>query len=215
MDMLTFYRQERMRSDGILNLVTGPFERSQPKHSMPDERYLIKRMRRFDPEAITQTHNRYFPDVFRYARYRLGDPAQAEDIASETFVRLLDALHSGKGPHSSLRGWLMGTASNLINDHFRQHYAQPIEPLTQPVEIKATDGNPATHVEQTDHYRILREALKTLPHAQQHVLALRFGSGCSLAETAEIMKKKPNAIKQLQFRALTALRNQLGGELDV
>jgi RNA polymerase sigma-70 factor (ECF subfamily) len=55
--------------------------------------------------------------------------------------------------------------------------------------------------------------LKELTTDQQHVLALRFGSGCSLAETAEIMGKKPNAIKQLQFRALAALRKNLEGEI--
>ena len=55
--------------------------------------------------------------------------------------------------------------------------------------------------------------LKELTTDQQHVLALRFGSGCSLAETAEIMGKKPNAIKQLQFRALAALRKNIEGEI--
>ena len=55
-----------------------------------------------------------------------------------------------------------------------------------------------------------RAALSQLTPDQQHVLALRFGSGCSLKETAEMMGKQPNAIKQLQFRALTALKRHLG-----
>ena len=181
---------------------------------MSDERQLLKDLQKLDPEAITEIHNRYFASIFRYARYRLGDSSLAEDIVSETFVRLLNASHNGKGPRSSMRGWLMGTVSNLINDHFRQSYNQPVTTSTENLELAASVGNPALDVEHSDRQQAIREALLTLPAAQQHVLALRFGSGCTLLETAEIMNKKPNAIKQLQFRALNNLRQQLGGDLD-
>jgi len=181
---------------------------------MSDERQLLKSLRQLEPEAITEIHNRFFPDVFRYARYRLGDLFIAEDIASETFIRLIDALHKGKGPRNSLRGWLMGTTSNLINDHFRSSYAQPVDDIHESLQIENPGGNPALSYEQSDQAQMIRKALQALPKTQQHVLALRFGSGYSLAETAEIMDKKTNAIKQLQFRALTALRQELGENLD-
>jgi RNA polymerase sigma-70 factor (ECF subfamily) len=45
---------------------------------------------------------------------------------------------------------------------------------------------------------------------QQHVLALRFGQGYSLEETAAFMDKNVNAVKALQFRALAALQRELG-----
>jgi RNA polymerase sigma-70 factor, ECF subfamily len=51
-----------------------------------------------------------------------------------------------------------------------------------------------------------------LTDEQQHVLALRFGQGYSLEETAKVMKKNVNAVKALQFRALTNLQRQVGGE---
>jgi RNA polymerase sigma-70 factor (ECF subfamily) len=45
---------------------------------------------------------------------------------------------------------------------------------------------------------------------QQHVLALRFGQGYSLEETATFMNKNVNAVKALQFRALAALQREIG-----
>ena len=45
---------------------------------------------------------------------------------------------------------------------------------------------------------------------QQNVLALRFGQGYSLEETASLLEKKVNAVKALQFRALAALQRQIG-----
>ena len=178
---------------------------------MESEKKLRTRLRRLDPQAITEIHAAYFPSVYRYARYRVREETAAEDIASETFIRLLEAVHAGKGPRTSLRGWLMGTVSNLVNDHFRQVYQKPSDPLHEDVPVSGSD--PASIAENRTRQETLRWALSQLTPEQQHVLALRFGSSCSLAETAEIMGKKPNAIKQLQFRALAALRRHLEAEI--
>lgn len=196
-------------SDGILRFMLDSLERTIGPRSMSDEHQLLKRLQQLAPEAITEVHNRYFAEVYRYAQYRLGDPVQAEDIAGETFIRLLNAIHARKGPRSSLRGWLMSTTSNLVNDYFRSNYNRPTEAI--PEDLASSGTSPDLSAERADLQRLLRLALATLPSSQQHVLALRFGSGCSLAETAKFMGKKPNAIKQLQHRALQALRKQLGG----
>ena len=56
----------------------------------------------------------------------------------------------------------------------------------------------------------VRQAYAQLTSEQQNVLALRFGDGYSLEETATVMQKKVNAVKALQFRALAALQRQIG-----
>jgi len=172
---------------------------------------LIAKLRDLDPHTISEIHEAYFPTVYRYARYRVGDETVAEDLASETFIRLLEAVNAGKGPKTSLRGWLMGTISNLVNDYFRRAYNQSNEPLHD--GLRASSGDPVSLSEQRAHQELLRKALSRLTPDQQHVLALRFGSGCSLAEIGEILGKKTNAVKQLQFRALAALRKQIEGEI--
>jgi RNA polymerase sigma-70 factor (ECF subfamily) len=178
---------------------------------MLDEQALLTGLRDLDPQAITQIHTTYFPVVYRYARYRVSDETVAEDLASETFIRLLEAMHADQGPRTSLRGWLMGTASNLVNDYYRQVYNRPAEPL--PETMPAQSGDPVARSEHRQRAETLRAALIQLTPDQQHVLALRFGSGCSLAEAGEMMGRNANAIKQLQFRALAALRKALQGEV--
>lgn len=170
----------------------------------PDD---LKGLANLDPEAITQLHNRYFPDVYRFARYRLGDATRAEDIAGETFARMLEATHRGKGPNKNIRSWLMRTAANLINDHYRSVYNKPTDPLND--WIASDSPSPGAHVEMSEEKQALHAALQLLTEEQVNVLALRFGSGLSLAETANILGKKANAIKALQFRAINALRKQL------
>lgn len=180
---------------------------------MDNERSLLKDLKLLDSQAITEVHNLFFADVYRYACYRVGDESKAEDIASETFTRMIEAFHSQKVPRSSLRGWLMGTVSNIVNDYFRMVYARPISELSD--DIEDLNSLPDSSAERADQNEIIHAALQALTSEQQHVLALRFGSGYSLDETAGIMSKKPNAIKQLQFRALAALRRQLGDDFDV
>jgi len=178
---------------------------------MGNEQTLLPGLRDLDPQAISRIHETYFPVVYRYAQYRLGDKTVAEDLASETFIRLLEASHAGRGPRTSLRGWLMGTVSNLVNDYFRVFYNKPMESLQE--EIPGRNGNPVFQSEQSERQGVIRAAMLNLTPEQQHVLALRFGGCCSLVETAEIMNKNPNAIKQLQYRALKALRKHIQGKI--
>jgi RNA polymerase sigma-70 factor (ECF subfamily) len=160
-----------------------------------------------DAQAVSAVYDHYFPEVFRYVRFRLGDEVIAEDYASDVFVRLLEAVRAGRGPRENLRGWLMGTASHLITDHLRRRYRRPVEPLLE--DHASGAPAPAEEVESRDHARSVQGALEHLTPEQQHVLALRFGQGFSIEETAAVMKKNINAIKQLQLRALAALNRQM------
>ena len=176
---------------------------------MSIEESELDELRRLDPQAVAQIHNRYFPELYRYVRYRSGDEIVAEDIAGETFTRLLEAIAAGQGPTTSLRGWLVGTASHLVNDHLRKMYAHPMEALSEEQEF-STDGlNPHHQAELSEQREHLRDALAKLSPEQQQVIALRFGGGYSLEETASFMRKKTNAIKALQFRAFANLRRML------
>jgi len=166
-------------------------------------------LRHLDPETVTAIHEQYYPMLFRYARYRLGDPLLAEDVAAETLMRLLDAVSKGRMPNTSLSGWLMGTAANLVNQYYRKLYRRQTVALEdQPEDSLPSSDEHSPHIqaERHDQMLILRQAMQQLTPEQQHVLALRFGSELSLKETAEIMGKKVNAIKALQFRALASLR---------
>jgi len=164
-------------------------------------------LRSFDPEAVSAIHTRFFVDLFRYAAYRTGDDQLAEDLASETLVRLLESVKAGKGPTTSLRGWLMGTLANLVNDHFRQAYGKPTQELSEDLHSNSPDLSALA--EQNERQTAVRHALGRLTAEQQHVLSLRFGSELTLEETAQLMDRSANAIKALQFRALTSLRREL------
>ena len=180
--------------------------RSLVPHAVNDEAALLVRARTLDARALGQIHDQFYPELHRFALYRTGDPAGAEDIAAEVFVRLLDALHAGRAPQTTLRGWLFGVAAHLVADHFRRRPATPL-PDTLPAA-----GSVSAEAEDRLRRSAVHEALQRLSHEQQNVLALRFGQGASLEETAGTLGKSVTAIKQLQWRAVAALRKALAVE---
>lgn len=174
---------------------------------MAEEKLEWDSLRKLDPQALSSIHTRFYPDVLRLATYRVGDRMVAEDLASETFIQLINALHADKGPTKNIRGWLLGTTNNLVNNHFRSTYRTTFDHLG---DQDALIDEPVSRLDSylDDHDR-LKSALRSLTEEQQMVISLRFGAEMSLDETARVMGKKPNAIKALQFRATNALRKQL------
>jgi RNA polymerase sigma-70 factor (ECF subfamily) len=173
-----------------------------------DERRALDGLQKLDPQAIGAIYDQYFSEVYRYVRYRISDATAAEDIASDVFVRLLEAVQKKQGPQSSLKGWLIATASHAVNDHLRRQYRRPVETLSDSLP----DLRPSVHseIDTREQNRMVQSAYAQLTSEQQHVLALRFGQGYSLEETAAHLKKNINAVKALQFRALASLQRQIG-----
>jgi len=176
--------------------------------SVYDEQSALNGLRNLDSQSIGAIYDHYFPDIHRYVRYRINDDSIAEDIASDVFVRLLEATQKRRGPDTNLKGWLLATASNAVNDHLRRQYRRPTEVLSDSMP----DGSTSVHAEidLREQNQVVRSAYTHLTPEQQDVLALRFGQGYSLEETASLMKKKVNAVKALQFRALAALQRLIG-----
>ena len=168
----------------------------------------LEDLKRLDPHVINAVYDRYFSEVYRFVCYRLNDEHTAEDIASDVFVRLLEATQAGRGPQTNLKAWLLATASHIVIDHLRKAYRRPESELPESMPDGAPD--PSQDYEKQERGRRVKKAVSTLTEEQQYVIALRFNQGYSLEETANLMQKNVNSVKQLQFRALAALNRALG-----
>ncbi len=121
---------------------------------------------------------------------------------------ILEAVEAKRGPRSNLKGWLISTAAHAVSDHLRRRYRRPVEPITDTIPEPGPGVQDA--YDQREQLQTVRQAYSQLTSVQQNVLALRFGQGYNLEETAAILQKNTNAIKALQFRALTALQREIG-----
>jgi RNA polymerase sigma-70 factor (ECF subfamily) len=167
------------------------------------EQKLLAGIRQLDNEALTEVHNLYYPAIFRYIAFRVGSHENAEDLTSEVFIRLLNAVNERSAPSRTLRGWLYGVASRIVADFHRQRFRE--ERLKMETQENNELSDPATAVSQKQTLKELSTALNELTKEQQEVIALRFGSGMPIRQVAEAIGKSEGAVKQLQARAVAKL----------
>ena len=149
----------------------------------------------------------HYEQIYRYIYRRLGNKGRAENIASETFTRLLDAFKNGKGPSDGVLYWLYRVAHNLVIDLYRQSDREPL-PLYEQI-LSDQDPQPEEGMLQVQEQARVRWALAQLTEDQQQVLELKFIEGLDNKQVAAILQKTVGSVKSLQHRGLASLERIL------
>lgn len=176
--------------------------------NVQDELILLNRARALDREALAEIHDMYYAAIFRYMAFRVGSHETAEDLTSEVFIRLLDALRDRNAPQNTLRGWLFGVASRVLKEHYRQKKRNQRQTALDESLPSPTAG-PAQALDTALTQEALQSAMAELTEDQQNVIALRFGYEMPIRNVAQTLGKSEGAVKQLQARAIAALSRKL------
>ncbi len=176
-----------------------------------NEASLIQRAQTGDRAALAALHDQYYRAIFTYFSLRVNDPALAEDLTADVFVRMVQKIRTFRYKNKPLLAWLYTIARNLLTDYYR---AQQREAGNMPLEesLIAGDDNPARQAEQRLAADCLRSALKYLTEEQQQVIVGKFIEERSNLEMARLLEKTEGAVKSLQHRALAALRRAIAKE---
>jgi RNA polymerase sigma-70 factor, ECF subfamily len=137
----------------------------------------------------------YARDVYRFALYLSGSPAQADDIASETFVRVFTRRDEIRA--ASVKGYLFTIARNLYTDG-RRHAARHGE-LPEGLLDPAPD--PETSAQDREALGVVLRALQQLPEVDRAALLMRAQDGLSYEEIATALRLSLAATKVKVHRA--------------
>ena len=179
--------------------------------SAEKEASLVARAKKGDEAAISQLYRQYAPGIYGYLASRVGDPALADDLTSEVFLRALKGLPRFEYRGISFGAWLYRIAHDRVADHFRRQARRPTV-LLENGFLSAQNGVEG-QVEANLEAQRLKKVIGQLTADQQQVILLRFHVGLKLQEVAYVMGRSIDAVKMLQLRALTRLRqlvNQRG-----
>ena len=163
-----------------------------------------------EPEAFAAIYDEHVRPVYNYVRYRVADPAEAEDVVSSVFQNALAGVRGYDASRGSLRQWLFGIARNAVRDHHRRTRRWRLVPLDALRGRAARTPAPDERLMKSDAHARLCAALETLADKERDVLGLRFGAGLGNREAAELLGLTPNRVAVLVYRALGKLRAQLG-----
>jgi len=175
--------------------------------SISEDQRLLHRLRKGDRAALENLVQRHQQTVYGYLRARLLEPADAEDLCQEVFLR----CYSGQVTFeraTKLRPWLIGIARNVLREHVRGRARSKEVAWTELcLELDAvTADRPQGAHAAMEH---LPDCLESLGPSAREALDLRYGASLRLADIGERLRRSEGAVKLLIFRARQALRNCL------
>ena len=144
-------------------------------------------------EEFESCYNRHFDFVYRLSFTYVKNPADAEDVAQETFVR----LYRQEGEFASeehVRRWLLRVAINLSKDHLRSRWNQKRQEFDENMQ---------------ENQKEIWQEVAALPEKYRLVLYLYYYEGYSVREIGQILRCSTSAVKMRLKRGREKLRESL------
>lgn len=188
-----------------------------------DDKRLIERCKRGDTAAFNDLVLKYEKKVFNLAFRLTGNYDDANDVASDTFIRIYNSLHKFRG-ESAFSTWLYRIATNVYLDSRKRKMAHPHSSLEEYLELE--DGNlprqiedegpgPQVKVEELERNEMLQAAINELPEFQRLMVVLYHIQELPYEEISEIMNMPLGTVKSRLNRARRALREILSSQREL
>ena len=188
--------------------MTTPAEREPARDSPEHVRELVARGQEGDRDALEELYLIHFDRIYSYLHVSVGNRHDAEDLTTQTFLKMLEKIGSFKWQSAPFSAWLFRIAHNLAMDHFRARRRwQPEEEVPEP----PGEEEPSAELEamRTIGRESMLKLIEHLSPEQQQVLTLKFVFNLPNSEVAAILDKTQGAVKSLQHRALVSLQKQI------
>jgi RNA polymerase sigma-70 factor (ECF subfamily) len=168
---------------------------------------LVVRAQGGDVAALGALYDLLAERVYRFALFRVGSRADAEDLVQRTFLKMIEALPRYRQRGVPFEAWFFRLARNGVIDHLRGRRShEPLEALT---EMRSRERGPEEAAVLADEFARIEDAMQDLTASQREVIAYRFMAGLTPREIAYVMRKREGTVRALQFRGLEALRRSL------
>jgi RNA polymerase sigma-70 factor (ECF subfamily) len=190
-------------------------ETAQASMTESDPQQIAQRAAQRDTEAFAELYHENLNAVYRFVFFKVGDGALAEDLTADVFAKAWEGIDRFQWRDLPFQHWLLRIARNVVVDHWRSRRRFTIS-VTDRHDAVSEVESPEDAVARDIEVEGLRRGLSKLPDDQRDVLILRFIEGFSHAETAKVVGKSTVAVRQIQVRALRALRQVMyGGDQSI
>lgn len=170
---------------------------------MLDNETLYQQVLEGSEAALAELVKRYHSPLYKFLYRHTGDPALADDLAQETFMRLI--TYRGELP-TRFKSWAYTIASNLARDYFKsaRYRYERVTDFNDDAEVLSDDFSFAPD----DRGEVIAALAKLSPEHRE-VLILRFYHDLKLEEIAEVTSTPLGTVKSRLFHALKGLRGFL------
>lgn len=176
-----------------------------------DPQEVVKLAVHRDPDAFSHLYNLYYPEIYRYALYKVGDQISAEDLTATVFAKAWEGIGRFKWQDRPFKHWLLRIAHNSAIDHWRAN-RHPMSPMEALDTVESNDPSPFELMERDIEIEEIAKAIGSLTDNQRDVLVLHFIKQYTYVEIADVLGKSEVAVKKIQVRGLRLLRKIMKSE---
>ena len=178
---------------------------------MPDFQERLSAAKAGDEAAFVALFRAVQPVLLRYLT-TLGGPL-AEDAASETWLAVVRGLHRFSGDESGWRAWVLSIGHARLRDAQRRaarDHSLPVD-VHQELESRPADVDVFGEVSEIVSTEAALALIGRLPRGQAEAVLLRHVVGLDVPTTAEVLGRRPGAVRVAAHRGLARLAEILGG----
>ncbi len=180
----------------------------------------MARLQRDDDAALHQLMQRWKEPLLTFLYRYTANWSVATDLAEETFVKVYLNRYRYE-PKATFSTWLFSIAANLARNEARWRKRHPASAFAQETEQEFGDHEaaisgapgPDDSADRSDRARLVREAIRRLPHDLRTIVLLSEYENRSHREIGEILGCSPKAVESRLYRARQRLRDELSGRL--
>lgn len=172
---------------------------------------LARRLKSREPRAMEDLYDRYGRLAYSLIYRIVRNPAAAEDLVQETFLRVWNRAQSFDAERGALGPWVLTVARNRAIDYLRSIDGRmsagsfELDRMDQPAQFTAFEDSAIS----IDRARRLKSAFEKLNPNQRLVIELAYFEGLSQSEMADRIKQPLGTIKTWVRSALKILRDEL------
>lgn len=177
----------------------------------PSDEALLAGYATGDPGTAAAFVRRFQGRVYGLALTIVRQPALAEEVAQETFVRVFRHAGNYDARKGRVSTWLLSIARNLAIDITRMRRLDPVDPEVIAAEVSLTSQEPAADemAVQPDEREQLRSAITELPDDQRRALVLAAYMGRTAREISDLDDVPLGTVKTRIRTAMIKLRDEL------
>ena len=202
--------------ENLRNLRVGTgLDKVEPQVAKTDEEWML-RLQAGDDHAFDHLLGKYRAPVVHFVYRLVREPALAEELAQEVFLRVFRARRNYR-PRAKFTTWLFRIATNVALNALRDGRmrrwgetsidAEDADP--QVAQLSAPGPTAEQRLLEAERARQIRAAVESLPEKQRLAVLLHKYQDLDYAEIAPILGCSESALKSLLFRAYEALRVKL------